>query len=109
MLTISATGKITTNRGNTMVLQFILCNYQLTTGDMAIFTLRKNYNLPVVLQKMVSQFESDGSAIFEFSASEMNISACSYLYDVTVILANGMISTVIPTNSFTVLEGITIE
>lgn len=98
---------ISITRGDTAIIDFSLNDYVLTDGDTVYFSVKKSVNYEEsVIQKIITSF-AGGKALIELSATDTDIEARSYVYDIQCNLADGRVDTVIGPAKFAVLEGVT--
>lgn len=108
MFIIDNKNNMTIVQGDSGLFSFKLENYELISGeDSVTFSVAQDIGLPPVIQLMVNQFNSENGADFVLTPDVTNIEAGTYLYDIQVNTATGIVDTVIIPTSFTVLGGIT--
>lgn len=89
-------------RKNDVLLQFDFTDeegnpYQFGEGEKAVFAVARHFNGGSIIQKDISTGEC------AISGTELNIEAGAYLYDITIITDNEVI-TVIPYQRFMVID-----
>ncbi len=84
-------------------------NAILKAGDQVAFTIRKNLETPVLLERTVSEIQDGMATIKILPEDTKNMELGSYLYDLKLIRKDGNIDTLIPNNPyawFTLKEGV---
>ena len=87
---------------------FELDNYFLADGDEVVFTVAEELeNEQFVLQKKITEFNSDGTATIRLTSEDTNLPIGTYLYDIQINAADGRVDTVIGPAKFKVVGGVT--
>ena len=87
---------------------FELDNYFLADGDEVVFTVAEELeNEQFVLQKKITEFNPDGTAMIRLTSEDTNLPIGTYLYDIQINAADGRVDTVIGPAKFKVVGGVT--
>lgn len=98
--------KITIIQGDTAFIALKLDDYKLIDGDTVYFTVKKDFDSEITMQKIVTTFV-DGVASIQLSKEDTKQDAGEYLYDIQCSLNDGRVDTVVPPSKFTIRGGIT--
>lgn len=102
----SNTNKMTIIKKDTASFDVALDNYKLAAGDKVTFTVvDSDYN--VKIQKIVTDFSSEGAATIFLSTADTALDASSYIYDIQVDTQDGRVDTVVGPAKFIVKNGVT--
>lgn len=84
---------------------------QFNSGDLLYFTVKEKTTVEdKLIQKIVSSFETDGTAIIELSPIDTkNLRFKTYVYDIQWIKLDDSVVTIVPPSKFTILEEVTYE
>ena len=97
-------------QGDTGSIRLTLDNYKLSSGDKVTFAMTSNSLKRLLIEKNITEFESDGTALIILSGKDtVDIAPGSYLYEIQVITKDGRIDTVIPMTRFKIMEGMIYE
>ena len=93
-------------QGDTGSIRLTLDNYKLSSGDKVTFAMTSNSLKRLLIEKSITEFESDGTALIILNGKDtVDIAPGSYLYEIQVITKDGRIDTVIPMTKFKIMEG----
>lgn len=85
----------------------VRCSEPFSTGDTLYLTLREDPESPVVMQKTVTEFP-DGEAIFRICPEDTEgLDFGSYVYDIQVTWAGGVVKTLVGPAKFKLTEEVT--
>ena len=97
-------------QGDTGSIRLTLDNYKLSSGDKVTFAMTSNSLKRLLIEKNITEFESDGTALIILNGKDtVDIAPGSYLYEIQVITKDGRIDTVIPMTRFKIMEGMIYE
>ena len=97
-------------QGDTGSIRLTLDNYKLSSGDKVTFAMTSNSLKRLLIEKSITEFESDGTALIILNGKDtVDIAPGSYLYEIQVITKDGRIDTVIPMTRFKIMEGMIYE
>ena len=97
-------------QGDTGSIRLKLNNYKLSSGDKVTFAMTSNSLKRLLIEKNITEFESDGTALIILNGKDtVDIAPGSYLYEIQVITKDGRIDTVIPMTRFKIMEGMIYE
>ena len=97
-------------QGDTGSIRLTLDNYKLSSGDKVTFAMTSNSLKRLLIEKSITEFESDGTALIILNGKDtVDIAPGSYLYEIQVITKDGRIDTVIPMTKFKIMEGMIYE
>ena len=97
-------------QGDTGSIRLKLDNYKLSSGDKVTFALSSNSYKRLLIEKNITEFESDGTALIILNGKDtVDIVPGTYLYEIQVITKDGRIDTVIPMTKFKIMEGMIYE
>ena len=97
-------------QGDTGSIRLKLDNYKLSSGDKVTFAMTSNSLKRLLIEKNITEFESDGTALIILNGKDtVDIAPGSYLYEIQVITKDGRIDTVIPMTKFKIMEGMIYE
>ena len=97
-------------QGDTGSIRLTLNNYKLSSGDKVTFAMTSNSLKRLLIEKSITEFESDGTALIILNGKDtVDIAPGSYLYEIQVITKDGRIDTVIPMTRFKIMEGMIYE
>ena len=97
-------------QGDTGSIRLKLDNYKLSSGDKVTFAMTSNSLKRLLIEKNITEFESDGTALIILNGKDtVDIAPGSYLYEIQVITKDGRIDTVIPMTRFKIMEGMIYE
>ena len=97
-------------QGDTGSIRLIINNYRLSSGDKVTFAMTSNSLKRLLIEKNITEFESDGTALIILNGKDtVDIAPGSYLYEIQVITKDGRIDTVIPMTRFKIMEGMIYE
>ena len=97
-------------QGDTGSIRLTLDNYKLSSGDKVTFAMTSNSLKRLLIEKNITEFESDGTALITLNGKDtVDIAPGSYLYEIQVITKDGRIDTVIPMTKFKIMEGMIYE
>ena len=97
-------------QGDTGSIRLTLDNYKLSSGDKVTFAMTSNSLKRLLIEKNITEFESDGTALIILNGKDtVDIAPGSYLYEIQVITKDGRIDTVIPMTKFKIMEGMIYE
>ena len=98
---------MTVIKKDTVSFTVSLDNYILSDGDKVTFTVAKKLEQEKpIIQKVVTSFV-DGVAIVTLDSIDTDIEIGTYLYDIQIDLASGVIDTIIGPAHFIVEGGVT--
>ena len=97
-------------QGDTGSIRLTLDNYKLSSGDKVTFAMTSSSLKRLLIEKNITEFESDGTALIILNGKDtVDIAPGSYLYEIQVITKDGRIDTVIPMTKFKIMEGMIYE
>ena len=97
-------------QGDTGSIRLTLDNYKLSSGDKVTFAMTSSSLKRLLIEKNITEFESDGTALIILNGKDtVDIAPGSYLYEIQVITKDGRIDTVIPMTRFKIMEGMIYE
>ena len=97
-------------QGDTGSIRLTLDNYKLSSGDKVTFAMTSNSLKRLLIEKSITEFESDGTALIILNGKDtVDIAPGSYLYEIQVITKDGRIDTVIPMTKIKIMEGMIYE
>ena len=97
-------------QGDTGSIRLKLDNYKLSSGDKVTFAMTSNSLKRLLIEKNITEFESDGTALIILNGKDtVDIAPGSYLYEIQVITKDGRIDTVIPMTKIKIMEGMIYE
>ena len=97
-------------QGDTGSIRLKLDNYKLSSGDKVTFAMTSNSLKRVLIEKNITEFESDGTALIILNGKDtVDLAPGSYVYEIQVITKDGRIDTVIPMTRFKIMEGMIYE
>ena len=97
-------------QGDTGSIRLTLDNYKLSSGDKVTFAMTSNSLKRLLIEKNITEFESDGTALIILNGKDtVDIAPGSYLYEIQVITKDGRIDTIIPMTRFKIMEGMIYE
>ena len=97
-------------QGDTGSIRLTLDNYKLSSGDKVTFAMTSNSLKRLLIEKSITEFDSDGTALIILNGKDtVDIAPGSYLYEIQVITKDGRIDTVIPMTKFKIMEGMIYE
>ena len=97
-------------QGDTGSIRLTLDNYKLSSGDKVTFAMTSNSLKRLLIEKNITEFESDGTALIILNGKDtVDIAPGSYLYEIQVITKDGRTDTVIPMTRFKIMEGMIYE
>ena len=97
-------------QGDTGSIRLTLDNYKLSSGDKVTFAMTSSSLKRLLIEKNITEFESDGTALIILNGRDtVDIAPGSYLYEIQVITKDGRIDTVIPMTRFKIMEGMIYE
>ena len=97
-------------QGDTGSIRLTLDNYKLSSGDKVTFAMTSNSLKRLLIEKNITEFESDGTALIILNGKDtVDIAPGSYLYEIQVITKDGRIDTVISMTRFKIMEGMIYE
>lgn len=97
-------------QGDTGSIRLKLDNYKLSSGDKVTFAMTSNSLKRLLIEKNITEFESDGTALIILNGKDtVDIAPGSYVYEIQVITKDGRIDTVIPMTKFKIMEGMIYE
>ena len=97
-------------QGDTGSIRLTLNNYKLSSGDKVTFAMTSNSLKRLLIEKSITEFESDGTALIILNGKDtVDIAPGSYLYEIQVITKDGRIDTVIPMTKIKIMEGMIYE
>ena len=102
--------RIYMTRGDSETLTVKCATLPFESGDELTLTVRPTVYADVALQKVVTEFEEDGSAVFEIAPEDTEgLKFGGYIYDVQVVRADGTVTTLIKPkqNNFILCEEVT--
>lgn len=86
----------------------VQCTPSFSTGDTIYFTVRQTVEDPIVLQKIVTEFDNDGKAVIIISPSDTeSLDFDDYVYDIQLTKADGTVTTLIEPDRFRIKEEVT--
>ena len=110
MFIIDKDNSIRMIQGDTGSIRLKLDNYKLSSGDKVTFAMTSNSLKRLLIEKSITEFESDGTALIILNGKDtVDIAPGSYLYEIQVITKDGRIDTVIPMTRFKIMEGMIYE
>ena len=110
MFIIDKDNSIRMIQGDTGSIRLTLDNYRLSSGDKVTFAMTSNSLKRLLIEKSITEFESDGTALIILNGKDtVDIAPGSYLYEIQVITKDGRIDTVIPMTRFKIMEGMIYE
>ena len=110
MFIIDKDNSIRMIQGDTGSIRLTLDNYKLSSGDKVTFAMTSNSLKRLLIEKSITEFESDGTALIILNGKDtVDIAPGSYLYEIQVITKDGRIDTVIPMTRFKIMEGMIYE
>ena len=110
MFIIDKDNSIRMIQGDTGSIRLTLDNYRLSSGDKVTFAMTSNSLKRLLIEKNITEFESDGTALIILNGKDtVDIAPGSYLYEIQVITKDGRIDTVIPMTRFKIMEGMIYE
>ena len=110
MFIIDKDNSIRMIQGDTGSIRLTLDNYRLSSGDKVTFAMTSNSLKHLLIEKSITEFESDGTALIILNGKDtVDIAPGSYLYEIQVITKDGRIDTVIPMTRFKIMEGMIYE
>ena len=110
MFIIDKDNSIRMIQGDTGSIRLTLDNYKLSSGDKVTFAMTSNSLKRLLIEKSITEFESDGTALIILNGKDtVDITPGSYLYEIQVITKDGRIDTVIPMTRFKIMEGMIYE
>ena len=110
MFIIDKDNSIRMIQGDTGSIRLTLDNYKLSSGDKVTFAMTSNSLKRLLIEKNITEFESDGTALIILNGKDtVDIAPGSYLYEIQVITKDGRIDTVIPMTRFKIMEGMIYE
>ena len=110
MFIIDKDNSIRMIQGDTGSIRLTLDNYKLSNGDKVTFAMTSNSLKRLLIEKSITEFESDGTALIILNGKDtVDIAPGSYLYEIQVITKDGRIDTVIPMTRFKIMEGMIYE
>ena len=110
MFIIDKDNSIRMIQGDTGSIRLTLDNYKLSSGDKVTFAMTSNSLKRLLIEKSITEFESDGTALIILNRKDtVDIAPGSYLYEIQVITKDGRIDTVIPMTRFKIMEGMIYE
>lgn len=102
------TQTMTIIKKDTASFDIILDNYLFTYGDTVTFTVNTDLELQeAILQKVVTDFNDDGSATVFLTTEDTNIPEGKYKYDIQVDTQDGRVDTIFGPSKFVVKGGVT--
>lgn len=110
-MTVNGT-KLSMTRGDSETITVICSAAPFEVGDVLTMTVREDgedgeYG-SIVLQKTVSEFEADGTAIINIAPNDTSsLDFTDYIYDMQVTRADGTVTTIIKPDTFTITEEVT--
>lgn len=85
----------------------VTCSVPFTSGDTVYFTVREDAESGIVLQKVITEF-ADGRAIIPILPEDTEpLDFGTYLYDIQVTRAGGVVTTLIIPSRFKLNEEVT--
>lgn len=110
-MTVNGT-KLSMTRGDSETITVICSAAPFEVGDVLTMTAREDNEDGeygnIVLQKTVSEFEADGTAIINiYPADTSGLEFTDYIYDIQVIRADGTVTTIIKPDTFSITEEVT--
>ena len=110
MFIIDKDNSIRMIQGDTGSIRLTLDNYKLSSGDKVTFAMTSNSLKRLLIEKSITEFESDGTALIILNGKDtVDVTPGSYLYEIQVITKDGRIDTVIPMTRFKIMEGMIYE
>ena len=110
MFIIDKDNSIRMIQGDTGSIRLTLDNYKLSSGDKVTFAMTSSSLKRLLIEKNITEFESDGTALIILNGRDtVDIAPGSYLYEIQVITKDGRIDTVIPMTRFKIMEGMIYE
>ena len=107
-MTVSGTDLAMT-RGDSESITVVCSSAPFSSGDTLTMTLRPDVEDDIVLQKIITDFENDGSAIIPILPSDTADLEMDndYVYDIQIVRADGTVTTIIKPSKFTIEEEVT--
>ena len=97
-------------QGDTGSIRLTLDNYKLSSGDKVTFAMTSNSLKRLLIEKNITEFESDGTALIILNGKDtVDLAPGSYVYEIQVITKDGRIDTVIPMTKIKIMEGMIYE
>ena len=97
-------------QGHTGSIRLTLDNYKLSSGDKVTFAMTSSSLKRLLIEKNITEFESDGTALIILNGKDtVDIAPGSYLYEIQVITKDARIDTVIPMTKIKIMEGMIYE
>ena len=97
-------------QGDSGSIRLTLDNYKLSSGDKVTFAMTSSSLKRLLIEKNITEFESDGTALIILNGKDtVDIAPGSYLYEIQVITKDGRIDTVMPMTRFKIMEGMIYE
>lgn len=104
-MTVSGT-KLAMVRGDSESIT-VQCSPSFEEGDVVTFTMRKDIEEPIALQKVVSEFDSGKAYIIFRPADTSGLDFDDYVYDIQLTKADGTVTTIIEPSVFKIKEEVT--
>ena len=85
----------------------VQCSVPFASGDAVYFTVRQTVEDPIVLQKIITEFDT-GKAIIVINPSDTEpLDFDDYVYDIQLTRADGTVTTLIEPDRFRIKEEVT--
>lgn len=97
---------ISMTRGDSESLT-VRCSTPFTTGDTVYLTVREDAESPIVLQKIVTDFPDDVALFYIYPEDTEGLDFGSYVYDIQVTWAGGVVKTLVGPAKFKLTEEVT--
>ena len=95
-------------RGDSETITVGISGGTFSTGDVVTFSVRKNFNSELALQKVVTEFNEDGKAIIEIASSDTrDMSFGKHVYDIQLTRADGTVTTIVKPAVFEIEKEVT--
>ena len=106
-MTVSGTDLAMT-RGDSESITVKCTSDPFATGDVVTMTVREDVESAIVLQKVITAFDSGDAVIGILPADTANLTMdTDYVYDIQVVRADGTVTTLIKPSKFTIEEEVT--
>lgn len=106
-MTVSGTD-LSMTRGDTESITVKCTSDPFVTGDTVTMTVREDVESAIVLQKVITAFDSGNAVIPIYPADTSGLEMdTEYVYDIQVVRANGTVTTLIKPSKFNIEEEVT--
>lgn len=85
----------------------VQCSPSFSEGDVITFTMRKDIQEPIALQKVVTQFDNGKAHIVIRHSDTEGLDFDDYVYDIQLTKADGTVTTLIEPSTFRIKEEVT--